>query len=63
MISLVLKHLESLQADLAAIDPHHDVDAADKVATMARALKTLLIDERARKPSVSTVPTPLRKVG
>ena len=62
MISLVLKHLESLQADLAAIDPHHDVDAADKVASMAKALKTLLvIDDRERSERVT--PTPLRKAG
>jgi hypothetical protein len=31
----VLERLQALQAELAAIDPAHDLDVADKVASIA----------------------------
>lgn len=42
MLSHVLGRLEALQADLSAIDPTREVDAADRVAAMAVALRELL---------------------
>lgn len=42
MLPLVLRQLEALQADLAAIDPTHETDAADRVASMAVALRDML---------------------
>lgn len=44
MLSLVLGRLEALQADLAAIDPTREVDAADRVAAMAVELRRLVVD-------------------
>lgn len=42
MLPQVLRRLEALQADLAAIDPAADGDAADRVAVTAVALRDLL---------------------
>jgi hypothetical protein len=42
MLPLVLCRLEALQADLAAIDPVREIDAADRVAAMAVALREVL---------------------
>ena len=42
MLSHVLGRLEALQSDLAAIDPTREVDAADRVAAMAVALRDVL---------------------
>lgn len=44
MLSLVLSRLEALQADLSAIDPTREVDAADRVAAMAVELRRLVVD-------------------
>lgn len=52
MLSRVLLRLESLQADLSAIDPAHQIDAADRVAEMAVALRDLLATATA--PRVET---------
>lgn len=42
MLPLVLSRLEALQVDLAAIDPVREIDAADRVAAMAVALREVL---------------------
>jgi hypothetical protein len=42
MLPLVLRRLEALQADLAAIDPAAEADAADRIAGTAVALRDLL---------------------
>lgn len=47
MLPLVLRRLEILQADLAAIDPAHELDAADRVAAMAVALRDVLAESGA----------------
>lgn len=44
MLSRVLHQLEALQADIAAVDPTHQTDAADRVAAMAVALRDVLCD-------------------
>lgn len=46
MITGVLRRLEALEADLAAIDPEHHADAADRVAAMAVALRDTLAATR-----------------
>ena len=42
MIDLVLQQLDRLQSDLLAIDPAHDLAAADRVADMAAHLRDTL---------------------
>jgi hypothetical protein len=42
MLPQVLRRLEVLQADLAAIDPAAEADAADRIAVTAVALRDLL---------------------
>jgi hypothetical protein len=42
MLPQVLRRLEALQADLAAIDPAAESDAADRIAVTAVALRELL---------------------
>lgn len=42
MIKQLLQHLDSLQVDLAAIDPNPELDVADRVATIAFALRRAL---------------------
>lgn len=51
MLSLVLSRLEALQADLAAIDPAHEVDAVDRVAAMAVELRRLVVDAVTARPA------------
>jgi hypothetical protein len=51
MLSLVLGRLEALQADLAAIDPTREVDAADSVAAMAVELRRLVVDAVTARPT------------
>lgn len=55
MLSLVLRRLEALQTDLAAIDPNRDADAADRVATMATTLRDVLA--AAARPDGAGEPT------
>ncbi len=47
MLPLVLRRLEALQADLATIDPAGEIDAADRVASMATALRDVLAESGA----------------
>ncbi|MDK9697369.1 MAG: hypothetical protein OEL76_13360 [Siculibacillus sp.] len=44
MLPLVLRRLEALEADLAAIDPSAEADAADRIASMAVVLRDVLAD-------------------
>ena len=43
MMDKVLERLQTLQAELAAIDPSRDLDVADQVAAMAAALRDTLV--------------------
>ena len=42
MMDMVLERLQTLEAELAAIDPSHELDVADMVASMASALRDTL---------------------
>ena len=42
MMDMVLERLHALQAELAAIDPSHELDVADRVASLASALRDAL---------------------
>lgn len=44
MLSRVLQHLEALRSDLDTIDPEHHIDAADRVAGLAVALRDRLAE-------------------
>ncbi len=44
MLSQVLQHLEALRSDLDTIDPEHHIDAADRVAGLAVALRDRLAE-------------------
>ena len=39
MINAVLQRLESLQAELASLDPTHEIAVADQIEVMAKALR------------------------
>ncbi len=42
-MDLVLERLAVLQSQLAAVDPAHQLDAADRVASIACALRHVLV--------------------
>ena len=42
MIAFVLERLETLQAELAGVDPESEVNVTDHVAVMAKALRDVL---------------------
>ena len=42
MMDMVLERLQTLEAELTAIDPSHELDVADMVASMASALRDTL---------------------
>jgi hypothetical protein len=48
----VLQRLQALQAELAAIDPTHDLDVADKVASIAVTFRDTLasVDQAIGRP-------------
>ena len=50
MIDVVLQRLEALRTELSCLDPAQEIDAADQVAAMARALRDVLAHaERGRR--------------
>ena len=54
MLPLVLRRLEALQADLSSIDPAGEIDAADRVASMAVALRDMLAETGALGAGLDT---------
>ena len=61
-MDLVLEHLAVLQSRLAAVDPLLHPDAADQVASIASALRNVLVavDAATQRPLPNA---PLRAVG
>ena len=62
MIDVVLRRLESLQAELANLDPLREVNVTDHVAAMAQALRDVLGEagQSAATSSDRTERVPLR---
>ena len=48
MINAVLRRLESLQAELATLDPSHEIAVAEQVAAMAQALRDVTAEANKR---------------
>ena len=47
MLSLILSKLESLKAELDLVDPAHETDASETIASLAAALRDGVADEGA----------------
>lgn len=60
MLPLVLSQLEALRADLAAIDPAGEIDAADRVAAMAVQLRDVLAAHAADRACEAAVAAAVR---
>lgn len=64
MMDRVLDRLQSLEAELAAIDPAHKLDVAAMVAAMASALRDALAGvDAGRQAPVSQTPMDVRRAG
>lgn len=64
MLTKVLSQLESLQADLARIDPEGEIDAADRVAALALELRDIVRSvERARDNETERQSQPIARAG
>ncbi len=53
MIDVVLQRLERLQAELADLDPSHEIDATAQVAAMTAALRDVMVQANKGRWSVA----------